>query len=124
MLLDISNGLWYSESCFYSTSFVCEIYPNNTSISTIYPPSTNYPTTTTTATTTTTTTVLKTTTTLPQNSCGNGTWVNIENRCFNFDSVVKNWNDASSACHSLGGVLVTVYDQKDTDFLYCKRVKY
>jgi hypothetical protein len=57
----------------------------------------------------------------PLNPCGNGTWVNIENRCFNFDPISRNWNDASSACHSQGGVLVTVYDQKDTDFLYCKQ---
>ena len=56
-------------------------------------------------------------TTAPPNLCGNG-WVNIENRCFNFDPVAKNWNDASGACHSLGGVLVTVYDQKDEDFLH------
>ena len=115
MLLNISNGLWYSESCFYSTSFVCEIYSNNTYISTIYPPSTNYPTTTTTAT-------LTSSTINPQNPCGNG-WVNIENRCFNFDPNSKTWNDASNACHSQGGVLVTVYDQKDTDFLYCKQAK-
>jgi hypothetical protein len=74
MLLDISNGRWYSKSCFYSTSFVCEIYPNNTSISTIYPPSTNYPTTTT---TTTTTATLKPTITFPQKPCGNG-WDDIE----------------------------------------------
>ena len=63
-------------------------------------------------------------TTGPPNPCGNGTWVNIENRCFNFDSVVRTWADASNNCHNQGGVLVTVYDQKDTDFLYCKCMKY
>jgi hypothetical protein len=52
--------------------------------------------------------------------CGNGTWENLENRCFNFDSVAKSWSDASASCHNLGGVLVTVFDQKDEDFLYCK----
>jgi hypothetical protein len=111
MLLKISNGLWYSESCFYRTSFVCEVYPN-TSISTIYPPFTNYPTTT------TTTIALKTTTTLPQNPCGDVTWVQIDNQCFYCDPTSRNWSDASNVCHSLGGVLVTVFNQKDEDFLY------
>ena len=56
----------------------------------------------------------------PQNPCGNGTWTNIENRCFNFDAISRNWSDASNACHSQGGVLVTVFDQNDENFLYCK----
>lgn len=60
------------------------------------------------------------TTPAPTLACGEGTWVNIENRCFNFDPVRKTWNDASAACHSNGGVLVTVYDVNDTNFLYCK----
>lgn len=108
MLLNISNGLWYSESCFYSTFCVCEIYSNT---STIYPTSKKYPTPTITTTTPTTTT-----TTFA--SC-DGTWVQINNQCLRFGPTPKNWNDSSIACHGNGGVLVTVFNQKDTDFLYC-----
>jgi hypothetical protein len=109
MLLNISNGRWYSESCFYSTPFVCEIY-SNTSISTIYPTSKKYPTTITTTTVSTTTTTFA--------PC-DGTWVQINKQCLRFEPIPKNWYDASKVCHGNGGVLVTVFNQSDTDFLYC-----
>uniref|UniRef100_A0A914E6J3 C-type lectin domain-containing protein n=1 Tax=Acrobeloides nanus TaxID=290746 RepID=A0A914E6J3_9BILA len=51
-------------------------------------------------------------------SCGNGSWTLVENRCFSFESSAKDWIAASSYCHSLGGVLVTIFDKKDEDFLY------
>lgn len=61
----------------------------------------------------------QTTATPPPNQCGNG-WVNIANRCFNFDPTKRTWPEAAYSCHALGGVLATIYGQSDTNFLYCK----
>uniref|UniRef100_A0A914CQ71 C-type lectin domain-containing protein n=1 Tax=Acrobeloides nanus TaxID=290746 RepID=A0A914CQ71_9BILA len=53
-------------------------------------------------------------------TCGNGNWTIIEDRCLNVYPIAKNWSDASSACHGLGGFLMTVFDQKDTNFIDSK----
>ena len=63
-------------------------------------------------------------------TCDNSTWVNIENRCFLFgknsttsyktNSLAPsklNRLAASSSCHGMNGVLVTVFDQNDENFL-------
>uniref|UniRef100_A0A914BUV9 C-type lectin domain-containing protein n=1 Tax=Acrobeloides nanus TaxID=290746 RepID=A0A914BUV9_9BILA len=63
-------------------------------------------------------TSIVTTSSTPSYSCGNGSWALVENRCLSFESTQKEWTAASRYCHSLGGVLVTIFDNKDEDFLY------
>uniref|UniRef100_A0A914ZCI1 C-type lectin domain-containing protein n=1 Tax=Panagrolaimus superbus TaxID=310955 RepID=A0A914ZCI1_9BILA len=51
--------------------------------------------------------------------CDNN-WRQVEGRCYRFFAVPQSWDQAKAACAVDKAILVTVFDQKIEDYLYCK----